>query len=70
MEQFEIIYISISSFITVFIILSGLAILMQLIIKAFPVKKAEVDLEVYSAIASVHANLYPGTKITQIEEVK
>lgn len=70
MEPFEIVYISISSLITVFLILSGLAILMQLMIKVFPEKRTEEDLAAYSAIASVYSKLYPGTKITRIEEAK
>ena len=70
MESSEIIYISISALITVFVILSGLAILMQIIIRVFPDKKLEEDVAPYSAIASVYSKLYPGTKITKIEEVK
>ena len=70
MESFEIIYISISALLTVFTILSGLAILMRLIIRVFPENKLEEDLAVYSAIASAYSKLYPGTKITRIEETK
>ena len=70
MESIEIVYISISALITVFVILSGLAILMLIIIRVFPNKNIEEDLAPYSAIASVYSKLYPGTKITRIEEVK
>ena len=70
MESIDIVFISLSALITVFIILSGLAAIMQLIIRFFPVREADEDIAIYSAIASVHSSLYPGTKITKIEEVK
>ena len=70
MESIEIIYISFSALLTVFLILSGLAVLMRLIIGIFPEHSEEEDQAVYSAIASVYSKIYPGTKITRIEEAK
>ena len=70
MESIEIIYISFSALLTVFIILSGLAILMRLIIRVFPEQIVEEDQAIYSAVATVYSKVYPGTKITRIEEVK
>lgn len=70
MDPSDILLISVSALLTVFIILSGLAAIMQLILKIFPVKESNEDLAVYSAITSVHSALYPGTKITNIKEVK
>lgn len=66
----DILLISFSALLTVFIILSGLAVIMQLILRFFPVKESEEDVAIYSAIASVYSSLYPGTKITKIEEIK
>jgi len=66
----DILLISFSALLTVFIILSGLAAIMQLIIRFFPVKETDDDAAIYSAIASAHSSLFPGTKITKIEEVK
>jgi len=66
----DILLISFSALLTVFIILSGLAVIMQLIMRFFPGKEVDEDVTVYSAIASVHSRLFPGTKITKIEEVK
>lgn len=70
MESADILAICFSAFVTVFVILSCLAIFMQIIMKSFPMKKTEQDVAVYSAIASAYATIYPGTKITKIEEVK
>ena len=66
----DILLISFSALLTVFIILSGLAVIMQLILRFFPVKESQEDVAIYSAIASVYSSLYPGTKITKIEEAK
>ena len=71
MQTTDIISISFSAFIAVFLILSSLAIFMHLIIKAFPfIESSKEDQVIYSAIATVHSTIYPGTKITKIEEVK
>ena len=70
MNSPDIISICYSAFVTVFFILAGLAIFMQLIMKAFPNKKSADDAPVYSAVASVYSAIYPGTKITKIEEIK
>jgi len=70
MDPSQIIQISFSALVTVFSILAGLAIIMKIITKLFPVKDSQEDSTVYAAIASVHASIYPGTKITKMKEVK
>ena len=70
MNSLDIIFISISSMLTVFLVLTALALMMRLIERLFPYKEKEEDVAVYSAIASVHSALYPGAKITKIEEEK
>lgn len=69
MQNPDLISMSISAFTIVFLILSSLAVVMQVIIKIFPQKDNGDDLAVFSAIASVHSAIYPGSKITKIEEV-
>ena len=66
----DILLISFSALLTVFMILAGLALIMRLIIHLFPVQENDEDVAVYSAIASVYSSMYPGTKISKIEEVK
>ena len=66
----------VSSFAAVFTVLSFLAIAMRLIIMVFPEKVAELvkpvsdDEPIFAAISSVYAKMYPGARVTKIEEVK
>ena len=70
MHSSDISFICISAFISVFLILSLLAVIMQAIMKFFPVKEKAEDLAVYSVLASVLSAKFPGKKITNIKEVK
>lgn len=70
MQSPDILSVSLSAFVAVFLILSVLAAIMQLIIGLFPTKSADDDWAVYSAVISAHSAIYPGKKITKIEEVK
>ena len=66
----EILSICFSALATVFIILSGLAVSIHIITRLFPFKDLTEDTTIYAAISSSHAAIYPGTKITKIEEIK
>lgn len=70
MELPELLSVCISAFVVVFIILTALALFMRLIIVLFPEKPADDDKAVFAVIASIMNRIYPGTKITKIEEVK
>jgi len=62
-----------ASFAAVFLVLAFLAAAMRLIILIFPVKKAAAgtdDAAIYAAITSTYARLYPGTRVSNIEELK
>ena len=59
-----------TAFAAVFILLSLLAIVMKIMLAIFPFKEEEYDPTIVSAIASTYNTLYPGTKVTKIEEVK
>lgn len=54
----------------VFTILALLALLMRLIILVFPEKRGKIDGAVISAISAAAYSLYPGMKITKVEEKK
>jgi uncharacterized membrane protein YqjE len=56
------------AFIFVFAILAVLALSMRLIILIFPEKKFGADAVVVAALASAVQKVFPGTKITKIEE--
>ena len=62
-----------ASFAAVFLVLTFLAIAMRLIIVIFPEKQADAGVDeaaVYAAISSTYARLYPGTRVSNIEELK
>jgi len=70
MDSQNLLFISLSAFIAVFFVLAVIAIFMRIILLIFPVKKSGDDAVVYAAIGATVSNLFPGTKITKIEETK
>ena len=66
----ELIVICGIAFLSVFMILAVLAFSMRLIILIFPEKKIGLDGAVVAALASTVNRIFPGTKITKIEEKK
>ena len=70
MESSNLLIICISSFIAVFLLLTILAIVMKGIIVIFPQKEAKTDAVVIAALATAISSVYPGTKITNIKEIK
>jgi len=70
MESPGILSICFSAMITVFLILSGLAVSIKIIMQLFPFKEIKEDSTIYAAIASSYSVIYPGTKITMIKEIK
>jgi len=70
MQSNELLMICVSAFAAVFVLLAVLALLMRLIIVVFPEKKAVGDAAVIAAVTTVMQTLYPGTKVTKVEEIK
>ena len=70
MESFEFFLICGAAFLWVFTILIVLALIMRLIIIIFPEKRALTDAVLVAALAAVFHSVFPGTKITKIEEKK
>lgn len=70
MESPDILSICFSAILTVFIVLSILAVSIHFITRLFPFKEEKKDSTIYAAIASNYSAIYPGTKITKIEEIK
>jgi hypothetical protein len=62
-----------SSFIGVFLVLVFLAVAMEVITRLFPQKIVSAgsdDAAIFAAITSTYARLYPGMRISNIEEIK
>ncbi len=71
--QLNLLLMCISSFAAVFTILTFLAVVMHLIMIIFPEKKIETgpdDAAIYAAITSIYSRFFPGTKVTNIKEIK
>jgi hypothetical protein len=58
------------AFLAVFVILTFLAFLMRIIMLIFPEKVAEIDSALIAAVAATVQTVFPGTKITKLEERK
>ena len=70
MGSMDLVYICASAFAAVFFLLMVLAIVMRVIIVVFPQREAKADAAVLAAVATVAASVYPGTKITKVEEIR
>ncbi|MBN1272335.1 MAG: hypothetical protein JXB26_08695 [Candidatus Aminicenantes bacterium] len=70
MESSSILLICTLAFLMVFLLLAFLAVLMRLIIYLFPEKAKITDAAVFAAMAAVFRNIFPHSKISNIEEKK
>jgi hypothetical protein len=70
MEPTDLIMICGIAFLVVFLILMLLAIIMRIIILIFPEKVAAIDPAVVVAVAATVQTVFPGTKMTKLEEKK
>ena len=70
MESTELLLVCGAAFLWVFTILVVLALLMRIIIVFFPKKKDGADSAVIAALAAALHSVFPGGKITKIEEKK
>ncbi len=70
MGSLELLFICASAFAAVFLLLTFLALVMRLILVIFPYKEPSSDSAMLAAVAAAVAAIYPGTKITKVEEIK
>jgi len=70
MEQTNLLTICLSAFAAVFVLLTFLSALMRLIIMIFPQKISDTDTAVLAAAITTVSSIYPGTRVTKIEEIK
>ncbi|MCP4568885.1 MAG: hypothetical protein GY841_15020 [FCB group bacterium] len=70
MSPNELLVICASAFLAVFVLLSVLALVMRVIIFIFPDKGHGVDVAMVAAINTAAQAIYPGTKVTKVEEIK
>ena len=70
MGSIELLHICGIAFLMVFVILAVLAAVMRLIIVIFPEKLAGTDAATIAAVSAAVQSVFPGTKVTKIEEQK
>jgi len=73
MDSNQLLYICMSSFLAVFVLLTSLAIVMRILVAVFPEvieKIAESDAALLAAISSTIASMHPGLQVTKVEEEK
>ena len=70
MESNELLMICAVAFLMVFVILTFLALTMRLIILVFPEKVAQTEAAMVAAVTAAVQSIFPGTKVTKIEEQK
>jgi len=73
MDSNQLLYICLSSLLAVFVLLSFLAIVMRILVAAFPEaleKLAKSDAALLAAISATITNMYPGLQVTRVEEEK
>ncbi len=62
--------VCLTAFCAVALLLSVLAGIMRLILSIFPQKEEMTDAILVGAVASVVSSIYPGTRVTKVEEIR
>ena len=73
MDSNQLLYVCLSSLLAVFVLLTVLAVAMRILVAVFPEvveKLAESDAALLAAISATITNMYPGLKVTRVEEEK
>lgn len=68
MQSVELVVICAVAFFMVFAILALLALIMRLITLIFPERKAVSDAAMVAAVSVAVQTVFPGTKLTNVEE--
>jgi hypothetical protein len=66
----DLLVVSLSAFVAVFLLLSFLAVVMRLLMAAFPEKIGGIDSATIAAVTAAATYAFPGTKVTKVEEIK
>jgi len=70
MESPDLLVMCASAFAAVFLLLAVLAFAMRLILVFFPARSTEADAAVLAAVHVAVSTFYPGSKATNIQEIK
>mgnify|MGYP001547980886 FL=1 len=66
----DILVVCLSAFVAVFLLLSFLAVVMRVLIAVYPEKAEGIDAATIAAVSAAAAYVFPGTKVTKVEEIR
>ena len=66
----DLLVVCLSAIVAVFFLLGFLAVVMRLLIAVFPEKLAGIDSATIAAVTAAAAYVFPGPKVTKVEEIK
>jgi hypothetical protein len=66
----DLLVICTSALIAVFALLSFLAVVMRLLMAAYPAKVEGIEPATLAAVAAAAAFAFPGTRVTNVEEIR
>ena len=66
----DLLVVSLSAFVAVFLLLTFLAIVMRLLMAVYPAKVGGIDSATIAAVSAAAAYAFPGTKVTKVEEIR
>ena len=70
MEQPDLLLVCLSALIAVFALLTLLAGAMRVLVTVFPEQTQDGDAAVLAAVATVATAAYPGTRVTNVTEIR
>ncbi len=70
MDSYQLLFVCLSALLAVFVLLTILAVTMRLLVAVFPEKLAKSDAALLAAVTTAVASIYPGMKVTRVEEEK
>lgn len=70
MNQPDLLLVCLSAFVAVFVLLTILAGAMRVLVTVFPERTQVGDAAVLAAVAAAATAAYPGTKVTNVSEIR
>ncbi|NIN72767.1 MAG: hypothetical protein GTO46_12755 [Gemmatimonadetes bacterium] len=70
MDSYQLLFVCLSALLAVFVLLTILAVTMRLLVAVFPEKLAKSDAALLAAVTTAVASIYPGMRVTRVEEEK
>jgi hypothetical protein len=66
----DLLVVSLSAFVAVFLLLTFLAVVMRLLMAVYPEKVGGIDAATLAAVTAAASYAFPGTKVTKVEEIR